>query len=66
MKNLGDKIADNPIVHAIGRATGCVDPATNKLRPDSPCNKVRTDLNEGRYSDAVYDFFHRKQTNGEK
>jgi hypothetical protein len=56
---LGDKIASNPIVHAIGRVTGCVDPETNLLRPESTCNKVRVDLNEGRYRDAFYDRFFR-------
>ncbi len=66
MKNIGDKIASNPIIHAIGRATGCVDPKTNRLRRDSPCNKVRTDLNERRYSDAVYDFLWRNQESKEK
>src|SRR5438552_182643 len=45
--NLGDKIASNPIVHALGRATGCVDPDTNDLRSESPCAKARNRLNNG-------------------
>lgn len=61
MNNLGDKISDNPIVHAIGKATGCVDPETNELRPESPCAKRRQMLNEGRYADAFYDIFWHKQ-----
>ncbi len=60
MKNLGDIIASNIIVHTIGQLTGCVDSATNQLRPESTCNKVRIDLNEGRYADAFYDRFWRK------
>lgn len=60
MKNIGDKIAANSIVHVIGLATGCVDPITNKLRPESTCNQVRIDLNEGRYADAFYDRFWSK------
>jgi hypothetical protein len=50
---LGDAVEKNPIVHAIGKATGCVDPATNKLRPDSPCAKRKKALNN--FSDAIYD-----------
>jgi hypothetical protein len=63
MKNLGDKIANNPIVHTIGRMTGCVDPITNQLKPESTCNKVRQDLNDGRYADAFYDRFWTKAAN---
>lgn len=54
--NLGDKIAENPVVHAIGKMTGCVDPETNDLRPESDCARRRQMLNEGRYADAFYDF----------
>ncbi len=46
-KGLGDKIASNPIVHAIGKATGCVDPKTNQLKPESGCGKMRARLNAG-------------------
>lgn len=59
-KKLGDAIASNPVVHAVGRVTGCVDPATNQLRPESTCNQVRVALNEGRYADAFYDRFFRQ------
>ncbi len=44
---LGDKIASNPIVHAIGKATGCVDPQTNQLKPESGCGKMKARLNAG-------------------
>ena len=53
--NLGDAIEQNPIVHAIGKFTGCVDPETNQLRPDSRCAKTRNTLNH--LSDALYDVF---------
>lgn len=55
--NLGDKIEANPIVHTVGKLTGCVDPETDQLRPESPCAKRRQMLNEGRYADAFYDIF---------
>lgn len=60
MKPLGDILAANPIVHTIGLVTGCVDSKTNQLRPESTCNQVRIDLNEGRYADAFYDRFWKK------
>ncbi len=44
---LGDKIASNPIVHAIGKATGCVDAKTNQLKPESGCGKMKARLNAG-------------------
>lgn len=56
-KPLGDRIESNRIVHAVGKAIGCVDEKTGKLKPDSTCAKVRDDLNEGRYADAFYDRF---------
>jgi hypothetical protein len=49
MMKLGDAISSNPIVHAIGRATGCVDPMTNDLRPESNCAKTRDDFNNAKY-----------------
>jgi hypothetical protein len=55
---LGDAVEKNPLVHAIGRATGCVDKQTNQLRPDSPCAKRKEALNN--FSDAVYDAFWKK------
>lgn len=55
---LGDVIEKNPIVHAIGKATGCVDSKTNKLRPDSPCAKRKEALNN--FSDAIYDGLWKK------
>lgn len=56
-KMLGDRIASNPIVHTIGKITGCVDPETNELRPESPCAKRKQMLNEGRYVDAIKTVF---------
>ena len=55
--NLGDKIATiaTPVARALHM--GCIDPATKQLRPESTCNKVRQDLNEGRYADAFFDRF---------
>lgn len=49
----GDIVAENFVVHTIGRVTGCVDPETDQLRSDSPCDKRRDWLN--RFGDAVYD-----------
>jgi len=60
---LGDAIEQNPVVHAIGKATGCVDPETNKLRPDSPCAKRKQWLNE--LSDSFYDQFFKTPTQEE-
>jgi hypothetical protein len=59
MKNLGDKIAiiATPIARVLHLP--CIDPVTKQLRPESTCNKVRRDLNEGRYTDAFYDRFFR-------
>lgn len=57
--NLGDIIADNPIVHTIGRAFGCVDLETNELKEESTCAQIRQSLNEDRYTDAFYEFFWR-------
>ncbi len=59
---LGDKISSvaTPIARALN--LDCIDPQTNDLKSDSPCAQRKQMLNEGRYSDAVYDFFHRKQT----
>lgn len=61
-ENLGDKIERNPIVHAIGKMTGCVDPETDQLRPESGCAQRRQMLNEGRYADALYDFLWPNKT----
>lgn len=47
ISSLGDRIASNPIVHAIGKATGCVDKTTGKLKPESGCGKMRQRLNAG-------------------
>ena len=43
----GDKIAANPIVHVIGKMTGCIDPITKQLKKDSACNKMKTRINAG-------------------
>jgi hypothetical protein len=43
----GDKVAANPIVHAIGQLTGCIDPNTKQLKKDSRCDKMRQHLNAG-------------------
>ena len=50
---LGDAIEQNPIVHTIGKATGCIDPETNTLRPESRCAKTRDWLNN--IGDVIYD-----------
>lgn len=58
MKKLGDKIEANPIVHTIGKLTGCIDPETGKLRPKSPCAKAKQNLNAGvPLWDVFYDRF---------
>lgn len=54
---LGDAIESNPIVHTIGKYTGCVDPETNQLYPESDCERRKQMLNEGRYADAFFDIF---------
>lgn len=46
-KAVGDRLASNPIIHAIGKAIGCVDPKTDELKPESPCQKMRERLNSG-------------------
>lgn len=58
---LGTIISENPVVHTIGKVTGCVDPETDDLRPESPCAKRRNMLNEGRYADAFFDVFWPKK-----
>ena len=55
---LGDAVEANPVVHTIGKLTGCVDPQTNQLRPGSPCAKRKEALNN--FSDAVYDIFWKR------
>jgi len=64
MMKLGDAIEHNPIVHAVGKATGCVDPATNRLRPDSGCARRRNALND--LSDAFFDAFWPDNKNNQK
>jgi hypothetical protein len=46
---LGTKIETNPIVHAVGKMTGCVDPVTHKLNPESNCAKMRDDFDNAQY-----------------
>ena len=60
MINLGDMIAAGATPIARALELPCIDPVTRQLRPESICNKVRMDLNEGRYADAFYDRFFRK------
>ncbi len=43
----GDKIAANPIVRIIGQATGCIDPKTGNVKPESGCGKMKARLNAG-------------------
>ncbi len=66
MKNLGTRIEQNPIVHAIGRFTGCVDGKTNRIRPETGCAKMRDNLNAGMtVTDAIYQrWFAAKQKGG--
>ncbi len=67
MKNLGTKIEHNPIVHAVGRMTGCIDPETNQLRPESGCAKMRDNLNAGMsLQDAIYERWFTAKQEGEK
>ena len=63
---LGDAIANNPVVHAVGKMTGCVDPETNDLRQDSPCAKARDRLNNGEpFFTVMFDRFFQREK-GEK
>lgn len=39
----------------------CIDPATQQLRPDSTCAKVRDQLDAGQWGSALYDFIWRKK-----
>ena len=59
MRNLGDRIASNPVVHAVGKMTGCVDPVTGVLDPNSGCGKMKDDFNQAQhlrdYGKAVLD-----------
>jgi len=56
-KRWGDVIASGATPVARAFRMSCIDPATKQLRPESKCNKVRQDLNEHRYQDAIYDRF---------
>lgn len=55
MVKLGDAIATvaTPIARALDLP--CIDPATNDLRPDSPCARRKQKLND--LSDALFDAF---------
>lgn len=66
MKKLGDAISKvvTPIASRMG--SDCIDPVTNELKPESTCAKVRDDLNEGRYRDAIYDRFFNRSRNKNK
>jgi len=44
----------------------CIDPKTNDLKPDSPCAKVRDNLDAGNWRSAIYDFIWRKKTTTEE
>jgi len=64
---LGESIEQNPIIHAIGKATGCVDPETNRLRPESNCAKARDRLNNGElFFSVMWDRFFERREKGEK
>ena len=60
---LGDAIEKNRVVHAIGKLTGCVDPETDQLRPESRCAKRKAWLNN--FSDQMYDVFWPETSNPE-
>jgi len=53
--NLGDAVASvaTPIARALHM--DCIDPSTQQLRPESPCNQRRDALNH--FGDAMYDMF---------
>lgn len=57
---LGDIISNVATPVARFFQLDCIDPQTNTLRPDSPCNQRRLALND--FSDAIYDRFWKKQT----
>ncbi len=63
MKNIGDKV-EKFIAKPIAKVSDAVI-GTNLVNCKS-CKTVKQDLNEGRYGDAVYDFFHRKAANNHK
>lgn len=52
---LGDAVAKvaTPIARVLNM--DCIDPKTQQVRPDSPCNQHKVALND--FGDAVFDFF---------
>ncbi len=60
---LGDKISSvaTPIARALN--LDCIDPATNDLRPESPCAQRRNVLNQ--FSESVYDWLFQPKQKGE-
>ncbi len=64
---LGDTISAvaTPIARALKMP--CIDPATNQLRPESGCAKMRDNLNAGMsIQDAIYQRWFAAKQQGEK
>jgi hypothetical protein len=62
----GDAIASvaTPIARVLHM--DCIDPATNQLRPESNCNKMIKDFNDGNYVNAVLDRIRKRGKYTEK
>ncbi len=63
----GDAIASvaTPIARAL--KLPCIDPSTNQLRPESGCEKMRDNLNNGvTFTDAIYKRWFTAKQQGEK
>ncbi len=66
MVRTGDAIASvaTPIARAFGLP--CIDPVTNKLRPESGCAKMRDNLNSGMsIPEAIYQRWFKAKQQGE-
>jgi hypothetical protein len=64
---IGDAISTvaTPIARALNLP--CIDPATNQLRPESGCAKMRDNLNNGMaFTDAIYQRWFVAKQQGEK
>ncbi len=67
MRNLGDTLAAvaTPIARVLKMP--CIDPATNQLRPESGCAKMRANLNAGMsVQDAIYQRWFAAKQQGDK
>ena len=64
---LGDAISS--VATPVGRMLkmDCIDPETNKLRPESGCAKARDRMNNGEaFLTVMFDRFFEQRTKGEK